>query len=260
MDSSLGKFAVKHYHPCVDKFLVANKAGSNSVSAFLNFLSGDSDRTDEKGAPTMAHWAAEFNQHQLLTTLVKNGANAMIERESDGSSRTVLDIAIGSTDKQMQQWARLHGTFWGRYKLEDSHIHCSETCLVIFALDLVLNLQVTLKLMRNEKEWQREQEMRRLNQGKLDSKRVLELLGAVDLEQDAGNMDSRLKGEHPYRYMVIMKRGKRDLNHHLSHYRVAGRNRPQVIKILKQVAQHLKYLNEHAQRIHGDLVSDVVLP
>ena len=89
---------MKHYHPCVDKFLVANKAGSNSVSDFLNFLSGDSDRTDEKGAPTMAHWAAEFNQHQLLTTLVKNGANAMIEWESDGSSRTVLDIAIGSTD------------------------------------------------------------------------------------------------------------------------------------------------------------------
>ena len=28
----------------------------------------------------------------------------------------------------------------------------------------------------------------------------------------------------------------------------------------RQVAQHLKYLNEHAQRIHGDVVSAFVLP
>ena len=41
VDESLGEFAVEHYHPCVDKFLVVNKAGSNSVSAFLNFLENE---------------------------------------------------------------------------------------------------------------------------------------------------------------------------------------------------------------------------
>ena len=165
------------------------------------------------------------------------------------TGKTLLDW-LGSNQlpplgcREVWDWANTYGFFLGRFHIVGSSIHSSATCLVIFAFDLKHDKQnpapVALKLMRNEKEWQREQEMRRLNQDQLDCKRVLELLDAVDLEQDAGDMDPRLKGEHPYRYMVTMQRGKHDLNHHLSHYRVAGRNRKQVIKILRQVAQHLK--------------------
>ena len=109
-------------------------------------------------------------------------------------------------------------------------------------------------MMHNEEEWLREQDMRKLANGDpLDSTHVLQLLNAVEVEGDAGAMDSRLKGDDSYKYMLTMPQAKSDLNDALSHTRLAGRNRAQVVKILYQIATHLRYLNEQCHRIHGDL-------
>jgi len=173
----------------------------------------------------------------------------------------VIDIAKSSKRTDVRQWAMTYGTFCPRrdrslvYRLVGRPVHISGTCLLIFAQDVMRNnAPVALKLMHNEEEWLREQDMRKLANGDLlDSTHVLQLLNAVEIEGDAGAMDSRLKGDDSYKYMLTMPQAKSDLNDALSHTRFAGRNRAQVVKVLYQIATHLRYLNEQCHRIHGDL-------
>ena len=89
------------------------------------------------------------------------------------------------------------------------------------------------------------------NGGELDSKHVMPLLDARELEEDAGVLDSRLKDAG--RFLLVMDKAHHDLNDALSHYRLAGRDRGSVFEILYQVATHLAYLNEDCGRVHGDL-------
>ena len=166
-------------------------------------------------------------------------------------------LAIGSPSQELKHWAKTWGTFRGRYRLIGSHVHMSGTCLVIFAADLERSgILVALKLMHNRAEWLREQDMRKLPSGHLlDAQHVVQLIDgtAEELEEDAGALDVRLKGDDSYRFLLVMQQAERDLSDALSHFRFAGRDRQEVIKILTQVAAHLKYLNEDCGRIHGDL-------
>ena len=165
-----------------------------------------------------------------------------------------------SKNPTVRQWGKVYGTFqpnkdrsvW--YRVVGSKIHISGTCLVIFAWDLQKNIPVALKLMRNKEEWLREQDMRKLPGGKqLDENHCVALLDAVELEEDPAISDHRLKGEGINLYLLVMAQAKRDLSDALSHYRFAGRIREQVVDILYQVAEHLKYLNEECGRCHGDI-------
>ena len=91
----------------------------------------------------------------------------------------------------------------------------------------------------------------------MDESHVLGLLpkcsDAAVLERDAAKDDPRLKGEDEYRYMLVMDRADGDLSDALSHSRVAGRERNDVVEIARQVAGHLRYLNEECNRLHGDI-------
>ena len=125
------------------------------------------------------------------------------------------------------------------------------------AVDLETNKLVAIKLMQNKIEWLREQNMRKLSDGTmLDCKHVVPLLEVFELGEDAGTLDPRLQGEAgcSYRFGLVMSAAKRDLSDALSHYRIAGRDRRQVLEILHQVAMHLRYMNDDCGRIHGDLV------
>ena len=172
----------------------------------------------------------------------------------DADKRTTRSILTGAKHEGYRRLAERWGTFLGRYKLSDDIKHNTGTCLVIFAEDLEKdNMPVALKLMHNEDEWLREKAMRKLPNGNsLDSKHVVRLLEKEKLEEDAGLMDSRLKGEDTYHYLLVMPQAKHDLNHELTHYRVAGRNLRQVTEIAFQVGCHLKYLAK-CGRIQGDL-------
>jgi hypothetical protein len=91
----------------------------------------------------------------------------------------------------------------------------------------------------------------------MDESHVLGLLpkcsDAAVLERDAAKDDPRLKGEDEYRYMLVMDRADGDLSDALSHARVAGRDLRGVVEIARQVAGHLRYLNEECNRLHGDI-------
>lgn len=175
--------------------------------------------------------------------------------------QTVIDAAKSSRREDVRQWAMTHGTFCPcrdkklAFRLIGLPLHVSRTCLLIFAEDVIQNnAPVALKLMHNEEEWLREQNMRKLASGQLlDCEHVLPLLDAVKIDGDAGAIDNRLKGDESYKYLLTMPQAKSDLNDALAHSRFAGRNRGQVTKILYQIASHLQYLNEHCYRIHGDL-------
>ena len=175
-----------------------------------------------------------------------------IDTELYADGRTCKMLLRASKLKRLRQLAETYGTFLGQYRLVDMIVHNSATCVVIFAEDVKTTKMVALKLMRNEAEWLREKNMRKLPNGEeLDRKHVMHLLVAKALEEDADVLDSRLKGGG--RYLLVMEKAQHDLNDALSHYRWAGRDRAQVFEILYQVATHLAYLNEKCGRIHGDL-------
>ena len=217
--------AAEYRHPVLDTFLEDANIVQKSIAQFKAFLSVDSILSPED------------------------------------EIQTVIDIAKSSKRADVRQWAMTYGTFCPCrdkrlvYRLVGLSVHISGTCLLIFAQDVKRNnAPVALKLMYNEEEWLREQHMRQLENGQLlDCKHVVQLLNAVKIEGDAGAMDSRLKGDDSYKYLLTMPQAKSDLNDALAHSRFAGRNRGQVAKILYQIASHLQYLNEHCQRIHGDL-------
>ena len=50
-----------------------------------------------------------------------------------------------------------------------------------------------------------------------------------------------------------MPQAQRDLSDLLSHDRVAGHDKVEVVNILRQVAKHLHYFHQTCGRIHGDL-------
>jgi hypothetical protein len=118
----------------------------------------------------------------------------------------------------------------------------------------IADKDVVLKLMHNEEEYLREIEMRQLpGGGTLDGAHVLQLLDHRELDRPAGEDDERLRGEVDYCYMLVMDKGMTDLSDALSHTRIAGRKLPEVVKIARQVAGHLCYLNEKCNRLHGDV-------
>ena len=113
--------------------------------------------------------------------------------------------------------------------------------------------------MSHEDQWRREVEMRKRSDGSLlSSDHVLPLLNYVALDEQAMDYvqsDERLLGTAPWTHLLTLPRAQHDLSDALSHYRIAGRNRQQVVEIVYRVVMHLKYMNVNCGRIHGDLVS-----
>jgi hypothetical protein len=188
----------------------------------------------------------------LLDALIEGAGG--IDAELDSDKRTSRTILRGAHREAYRNIAETFGAFLGRLKLVDDKKHGSGTCLVIFALDLKTGRPVALKLMEDRAQWVREQDMRKLDGGKLlDSQHVVQILDAAELEADAGSMDPRLKGATEYRFLLVMPQARRDLSDALSHDQLAGRDKATVVQIAHQVARHLKYLNEGCGRVHGDL-------
>jgi serine/threonine protein kinase len=197
-------------------------------------------------------------QGKCAVAVLKLLADALPGRLETQSSTGATFHALLLADEraEVREFATTYGAFLGRYKLLGERVHSSATCLVIFAYDLEGKRNVALKLMHNEVEWRREQDMRLLDddaEQHLDSRHVVPLLLARELTEAEAASDSRVQGEDSYRFLLVMPRAKRDLSDALAHYRFAGRERRQVVEILVQVATHLRYLNEICGRIHGDL-------
>ena len=159
---------------------------------------------------------------------------------------------------EIWDWANTYGLFLGRFRIVGSSIHSSATCLVIFAFDLKQDTQnptpVALKLMHNSEEYEREMEMRKLGDGsELDGAHVLQLLDSIELDENADEHDARLKGEDSFRFLHVMDRAQKDLSDALSHGRIAGRDRKQIVKIANQLVAHLPYLQSDHDFLHQPL-------
>ena len=196
-----------------------------------------------------------------------------MDKELDTDKRTCRIILRGAKLERFRKLEKTYGRFLGRYKLAGVIVHSSGTCIVIFAEDVLDNVQVALKLMCDKEQWQREQEMRSLSGGaKLSSEHVMQLLDAQDLsgvdaetlqswKQGDGSdrflmmMDRERHGENAFRYLLVMPQANRDLSDLLSHDRVAGHKLDEVRDILKQVAGCLHYLHSACCMIHGDIKS-----
>jgi serine/threonine protein kinase len=188
-----------------------------------------------------------------------------LEKAKSYTGMTFHHLLLGSEVPGYAFFARTFGTFQPRqdlqtyYKIVGLKVHASETCLVIFAVDVLSDREVALKLMVHEDQWQREADLRKKGpNGTLDAAHVVELLATIELDE-AGlaqcHTDDRLCGVGACRYMHVMPRANRDLSDLLSHDRVAGYDIAKATSILRQVATHLDYLHVQCKMIHGDIKS-----
>ena len=223
--------------------------------------------------------ATELQRKQLLMPLeAATGWKAPVEvlrhfaeRQHGGleakstNGMSFYDLILGSPVLGYNAFAKTFGTFQPRqdqkkyYKVVGLKVHASETCLVIFAVDVLSDRRVALKLMVHEDQWHREIDLRKTEHGEqVDTTHVMELVDYVELDV-AGleycRNDERLQGEGVFRYLLVMPQATRDLSDLLSHDRVAGHKLDEAKTILKQVADHLHYLHEECRMIHGDIKS-----
>ena len=237
-------FMAKHGHPALFSHL--ESADTSGLAELVGVAGLQTNKT------RLSHVAAQNHQHDLLMLLVKVNADPRAKNEND---QTVLDFGKASQNKDLRLWAETYGLFLDQYSLTDTSKHSSDTCLLAFANDILNDSRdIALKFMCNKDEWLREQDMRKLPDGTpLDGKHVVQLLEHNELNEGAGTIDPRLQGHGDYRFMLAMPQASRDLSDALSHDRLAGHDLTRVVKILFQVALHLKYLNEDCGRTHGDI-------
>ena len=172
----------------------------------------------------------------------------------------MLDVAKSSQQPDVREWALTFGRLFGEYMIDGNPVHNSDTCIVILGTDKA-NRQVALKFMMDEAQWRREIDMRKFKTSEghdcvLDKRRVISLDLSRDLDAEALRFcakEPRLACDTQLTHVHVMPRAENDLSDTLSHGRVAGRNKKQVVHILRQVASHLLYLHETCERIHGDL-------
>ena len=154
-DENLARFAAEYGHPTVVSFLREQRSSKKTLKEFLQFVSGT--------------------------------AVVVVD-----DKQTMLDIAVVSKFPDVKEWAQNYGTLQPRkngdvfYRIIGLKVHESDTCIVIFAENVKTKDRVALKLMANEDEWQREKDMRLMDDGqKLDPSHVVDILADFALDDEA---------------------------------------------------------------------------
>ena len=161
---------------------------------------------------------------------------------SDG--RCAAEIAEGECRVQLREALYL----LGRYKLERSPVHVSDTCAVILATDFSHNRRrVALKGMRNEEQFRREIESRSSGAGgaSLDERFVLPILG-----QHKDGVDGGVFGWEGPAYVLVLERAKEDLAASIAHGGI--KTLPAARDVARSLGLCLAYLHENGL-IHGDV-------
>ena len=116
---------------------------------------------------------------------------------------------------------------------------------MILVEDIQREKTVALKLMKYKVEWEREKMRRQeVGGGSLDE-HVLEILDSHIDEAAHSCMDGRP-------FLIVLPAAQMDLNYFLSHNRVARTDLKAVVKIMRQIGQHVQFMHQSG-RIHADL-------
>jgi hypothetical protein len=156
-DETLARSVAEQGHPIMTTFLQEKVFANKTVAEFLRFLTGEAGKASDE-------------------------------------TETMLDLAMTSPFPEVKAWAKSYGNLQPQkgtgvcFRIIGMKVHGSETCIVIFAEDVMTKHRVALKLMANRDEWQREQTMRLVDRGqKLDPSHVVEILDCFELDDDAMN-------------------------------------------------------------------------
>ena len=158
-------FACKHGHPWLEEF-VSDMRDADAGAHFVNAVVQDGNPPHETTLARIAVRSAEIdNDHHydLVMAMVKVGA--IDDKGLTHDQGALLTLAKGSQNEKLRCWANSYGKFLGRYELIGLAVHCSATCLVIYAYDIEPQKPkpVALKFMHNRDEYQREIQMRLLD-------------------------------------------------------------------------------------------------
>jgi len=220
--------------------------------------------TDEDGS-TFLHQVAR-KEHpaalQVLQFFIDELKVASIDL-MDGKSRNLREVAIGNKNKETSDWAKKHGTFLGRYKIDKTEpVHESETCTVYFGKDFAKNPSdekhnVAIKIMYKKENFDRELKAR------------VKYIDRVEIDKDIEEYNNMFEKDHVvslYRYheykdetnekdcyCLILAKGTKSLHHIIDSERIAGCNVDKIRNYGKDLAQAIQHMHEKKDCIHGDI-------
>jgi hypothetical protein len=153
--------------------------------------------------------------------------------------------------------------FLGRYRL-GRFLHRSATCIVLIALDeLNGDQEVLLKLMRHRSQFESEITCRFSDGKRLDAAYVIGIrcwhtpsaepfVDEAGKPQETESTDSAPADMAAYKYVLNTHVAKHDLANDILHGRYAGRDKPRVQRLLRQVVLCLWYCEQH-NFVHCDI-------
>lgn len=207
---------------------------------------------------------------EILERLIETSGG--IEAIVDVHKRTSRTIMLSCKCERYRLFAESYGTFLGRYKIIGETKHRSATSVVVCAEDVQNDqMRVALKRMHDKAEWLREQEMRQLDAGiALDSKYIVPLLEAIELNEGAATMDKRLKdhsdsddsdndNKFDGNYLLVMPLADNSLADSITSQRRAGRDVAFARGAGQEIAEALQYLHIEQKRVHRDVKPKNVL-
>ncbi|KAL3923598.1 MAG: hypothetical protein SGILL_001568 [Bacillariaceae sp.] len=193
---------------------------------------------------------------------------------SDAVRTRIADRAkLVNTSGELRRWGEAYGRFLKRYRLEKQPKHVSESCVVVFGTEAVIEADgklaerpVALKFMCSRDTFLREVK-KRPNEGKntdfvIPIRKTFSSVRIDEFECTKCNLQAelepyketiKLKGAN-LKYVIVMDCGAGyDLCDLISHQNIAGKDLLTVAAVAKEIALCLKFLNETCGIIHGDV-------
>jgi len=178
------------------------------------------------------------------------------------TGRSIREIAIANSNDETSKWAKRHGTFLGRYKIDKNEpVHESETCTVYFGKDVEKKSSdemhnVAIKIMYNKENYDRE----------LNARLVYP---SVEVNKDIGDRNNNYGNKHVvslYRcheyfdekkkqncYCLILAKGTKSLHLIIDSERIAGCDVDKIRMYGRDLAQAIQHMHEKKDCIHGDI-------
>ena len=173
--------------------------------------------------------------------------------------RKAINIALQEQRKEIHRYLHV----CGRYRLDErALVHRSETCEVLFAVDLEDKSEayrdgrpVALKMMKHRHQW--ESEIRARQNHSLSSSCVVDLLAWHVAEGEetipvSTKLGTNLHLVTAYKYILVMDRGDSSVFQAMITQRLAGYNESVVAHVCREIARSVSELHK-ANLVHYDL-------
>merc|ERR1712161_44549 len=224
---------------------------------------------DETDGNLLLHIAATKTHFTVLNFLKFFIEDVKVDIDcTERSGRTIRAAAMGNDNEEIAAWARLYGTYLGRYRIEGGNglnsepVHESDTCVVHFATDMKKSVkdpdhQIALKIMFNETNFRRELQAR-----------ISVEMSDIKRDVDITEVQNKFKSKHVvplHRYhnddkdkdvkkcwCLVLTKGAKSIHQIIDSEQIAGIRTDKLISCGKDFAKAIRHMHD-VKMIHADI-------